>query len=58
MNHASLITEYAIRPNQCVACDSLSKNFDAEHIGYDLFGLGIKVRVNQGNMVVARYAVS
>lgn len=72
MNNSSLITQYSITADEYIGSYSLSENFYAKSISNDLFGFlkelvrgpwqirtnPIKIRMNQGNIVIASNAIT
>lgn len=58
MHQASLIGDGTVASDEHVIGDGLAENFDLEHIGDDLFCFPIHVRVDKGDIVVARDDVS
>ena len=48
----ALVTKCAIAAHEDIVRNRLSEDFDFEHIGDDLLGLAVNVRVHERNVVV------
>ena len=52
MYETSLVRDRTIAAHEDVVRNRLSEDFDFEHIGDDLLGLAVNVRVHERNVVV------
>jgi len=51
---SSLVRYSAITSHEDIIGDRLSEDLDLQHVGDDLLGLAINVRVHEGDIVVTR----
>lgn len=58
MDESSLVGERTVRSDEHVGRDRLTEDLDLEHVGDDLLGLSVNIRVDERNVVVARDDVS
>lgn len=53
MHQGAVITNYRVAPHQHVRRDGLAEDFNAEHVGNDLFRLPVNVGMDEGHVIVA-----
>ena len=58
MDEAALIGQGAVGADEDVVGHGLSEHFDLEHVGQNLLGLAVQVRMDEGDVVVAGNHIS
>ena len=58
MDDPALVGEGHVRAREHVSRDGLAEDLDTEHVGDELFGLTLEVRVDEGDVVVGAYDVA
>jgi hypothetical protein len=58
MYHPPLVGKFTIASDEGISSDGLSENFHAQDVGDDVLRFSVDVRVDEGDVVVAAYAVS
>lgn len=53
MDETALIGDRAVAADEDVVADGLAEDLDLEHVGDDLLGLAVDVRVDECDVVVA-----
>lgn len=52
MDETTLVGQAHVRTDKDIVGDGLAEHLDAEHVGDDLLGLTLEIRVDEGNVVV------